>query len=53
VEAAILPTLKPNSAGFVAAVLDGWPRHRAGIQALNSAANERAEGFDFTLKSGQ
>ena len=42
-----------HPAGFGSAELDGWSRHRSGIQALDGATNERAEGFDFTLESGQ
>jgi len=42
-----------HPAGFGSAELDAWGRHRSGMQAVDGATNQQAEGFDFTLESGQ
>lgn len=42
-----------HAAGFGSAELDGWSRHRSGVQALGDRTTQGNDGFDFTLETGR
>ena len=39
-----------HPAGVGSAELDGWTRHRSGVQAIDGVTNDSPAGFDFTLE---
>ena len=42
-----------HPAGFGSAEVDGWSRHRSGVQSIDGRTAQGEDGFDFTAVPGQ
>jgi serine/threonine protein kinase len=42
-----------HPAGFGSAEVDGWSRHRSGVQSIDGRTTQGEDGFDFTAVPGQ
>jgi hypothetical protein len=42
-----------HPAGFGSAEVDGWSRHRSGVQSIDGRTTQGEDGFDFTAVAGQ
>ncbi len=42
-----------HPAGFGSAEVDGWSRHRSGVQSIDGRTTQGEDGFDFTTVPGQ
>ena len=42
-----------SAAGFGSAELDGWSRHRSGVQSIDGRTTQGEDGFEFTVGPGR